>query len=142
MTTQTIAHYRILGKLGVGGMGEVYEAEDVRLGRHAALKFLPDTVANDLRARERFEREARAASSLDHPNICTVYEIGEYEGRTYLAMQYLEGKDLRERIAGHALAVDRILDLGVQIAGCRPFAKHHSSRYQTFRTYLLLRGGR
>ncbi|HUN63512.1 MAG TPA: protein kinase [Candidatus Sulfotelmatobacter sp.] len=116
MNTQTIAHYRLLGKLGVGGMGEVYEAEDVRLGRRAALKFLPDTVANDARARERFEREARAASSLDHPNICTIYEIGDYEGRMYLAMQYLEGKDLRERIGSHALAVDTILELGTQIA--------------------------
>ena len=116
MVTQTIAHYRLLHKLGAGGMGEVYEAEDLRLGRRAALKFLPDAVANDSHARERFEREARAASSLDHPNICTIYEIGEHEGRTFLAMQFLEGKTLRERIAGHPMHVDDVLDLGIQIA--------------------------
>jgi len=116
MVTQTIAHYRLLHKLGSGGMGEVYEAEDLRLGRRAALKFLPDPVASDSHARERFEREARAASSLDHPNICTIYEIGEHEGRTFLAMQFLEGKNLRERIASHPLHVDDILDFGIQIA--------------------------
>ena len=116
MVTQTIAHYRLLHKLGAGGMGEVYEAEDLRLGRRAALKFLPDPLSNDSHARERFEREARAASSLDHPNICTVYEIGEHEGRTFLAMQFLEGKNLRERIAGHPMHVDDILSLGIQVA--------------------------
>lgn len=116
MVTETIAHYRVLRKLGAGGMGEVYEAEDVRLGRHAALKFLPDAVANDPHALERFEREARAASSLDHPNICTIYEIGEHEGHTFLAMQLLEGKDLRELISGHPLPLDQILEFGMQIA--------------------------
>lgn len=116
MVTETIAHYRILRKLGAGGMGEVYEAEDVRLGRHAALKFLPDAVSHDPHALERFEREARAASSLDHPNICTIYEIGEHEGRVFLAMQLLEGKDLRQRIGGRPLPLDDILELGMQIA--------------------------
>ena len=116
MVTVTIAHYRILRKLGAGGMGEVYEAEDLRLGRHAALKFLPDAASHDPLALERFEHEARAASSLDHPNICTIYEIGEHEGRTYLAMQLLEGKDLRQRIAEHPLGLDEILEIGMQIA--------------------------
>ena len=116
MVSQATAHYRLLHKLGAGGMGEVYEAEDLRLGRHAALKFLPDALANDSRSLERFEREARAASALDHPNICTIYEIGELDGRTFLAMQLLEGKDLRERISGRPLSLDDILDLGTQIA--------------------------
>ena len=97
-------------------MGEVYEAEDLRLGRHAALKFLPESVANDAHAMERFEREARAASSLDHPNICTIYEVGEHEGRTFLAMQLLEGTNLRDHIAGRPLRLDLLLDIGIQIA--------------------------
>ena len=116
MQVEVKGHYRLLRKLGSGGMGEVYEAEDVRLGRHAALKFLPDAVAQDPRALERFEREARAASSLDHPNICTIYEVGEIDGRTFLAMQLLDGQDLREHIAGRPLPLDEILDLGTEIA--------------------------
>ena len=116
MLSQTISHYRILRKLGAGGMGEVYEAEDLRLGRHAALKFLPEAVANSPHALERFDREARAASSLDHPNICTVYEIGEHEGRTFLAMQLLDGQDLRERIGRKPMHLDLLLDIGMQIA--------------------------
>jgi eukaryotic-like serine/threonine-protein kinase len=116
MQAEVIGHYRLLRKLGAGGMGEVYEAEDVRLGRHAALKFLPDAVAHDLHALERFEREARAASSLDHPNICTIYEIGELDGRTFLAMQLLDGQDLREHIGGRPLPIDQILELSVEIA--------------------------
>src|SRR3974390_2717568 len=97
-------------------MGEVYEAEDLRLGRHVALKFLPDAVASDTRALDRFEREARAASAIDHPNICTIYEVGEQEGHPFMAMQLLEGQDLRSRIGGHPLPLDVILDLGIQIA--------------------------
>lgn len=116
MPELSISHYQILRKLGAGGMGEVYEAEDLRLGRHAALKFLPESVATDPHSLERFEREARAASSLDHPNICTIYEVGEHEGRTFLAMQLLEGHNLREAIAGRPLSLDLLLDIGMEIA--------------------------
>ncbi len=116
MHAPAISHYRILHKIGMGGMGEVFEAEDLRLGRHAALKFLPESVSNDPQVLERFEREARAASSLDHPNICTIYEVGEHEGRTFLAMQLLEGTNLRDHIAGRPLRLEILLDIGIQIA--------------------------
>jgi len=116
LPVESISHYKILRKIGAGGMGEVFEAEDLLLGRHVALKFLPDSMANDPLALERFKREARAASSLDHPNICTIFEIGEHEGRTFIAMQLLEGQTLREHISGRAAALDSVLDIGIQVA--------------------------
>src|SRR5258708_15229907 len=126
MIGQTVSHYRILGKLGGGGMGVVYEAEDFECARHVALKFIPENLVGDAKSLERFEREARAASLLNHPNICIIHGIEDNHGHPFIVMEKLEGESLKQSIGGQAMPTDRVLDISLQVADA--LAASHAKR--------------
>jgi len=134
LTGQTVSHYRIVGKVGAGGMGVVYKAEDIRLHRFVALKFLPETVARDADALRRFQREARAASALNHPNICTIHEVGDVDGQTFIAMELVEGESLSMRLKSGALEPAEVIRYGVQLADALGHAHLRSIVHRDFKS--------